>query len=134
MKKLLHLLLLSPVFCCSQEIPKKSTRITIDSVEFTKTVNTMLDAGYKMDKIDQEFLTIQTEPCTIHFRNGNETSAKLIIYVRIKDGLATMTGDSYNMGIHFKPIYWRRDVPGWAFEEMDKVARLIGKNITYHQD
>jgi hypothetical protein len=88
------LLLLLPFTSLSQaKIPKKTNAIEITGISFKEITNALLDAGFIFDKIDSNYQTLKTE-----FKDGTDKnkSMKLRFMIRVKDSLATLTGEWYN--------------------------------------
>lgn len=143
MNKLLYCLLFTPIFSFSQDIPKLANTIIVKGVSFDKVVNTLLDSGYKADKIDKDFQTVKTE-----WRALCPTCApEICINVRVKDSMATVTGQwrssagillfakrsqSQNEHALVFPVQNEKSkVPRKAFEVMDIYAKALNGEITY---
>ncbi len=139
MKFLLFLLLL-PLSSAAQtsaaQIPKKANTIIVDGVTFEKAINTLLDMGYKIDKVDKDFLTAATE-----FKQPGNKKIKgweIAISVRVKDNTAIITGEhrdytskseSSVTEISYSPskLLMNREF----FGELDAYAKKLSGNVTY---
>jgi len=133
-----------PISAFAQEnIPKKSNTIEVIGVAFKEVANTLLDFGYSFDKIDSNYQTIKTD-----FKEGTGKNnwMKLRIIVRVKDTIASFTGEYYNtifMGSTLggvrqstidnsvEKIEYRSVNPKNCFLEMNKVAVSFKKKTTY---
>jgi hypothetical protein len=85
--KLLIIFLL-PVMAFAQTPPKKASRIIVEGVSFDQVVNEILDKGWKIEKSDKAIGTIKTEKISL-FKSDN---GYLIINIRVKDSIATISG------------------------------------------
>lgn len=125
------LLLLLPAMALCQ--PKGSKKIIITGVSFNQVVNAILDSGFQIKDIDKDFLTMTTKP----FGDWNQ-----ILYLRVKDSVATLTGEmiaGFKLDVeqHWDPPYqghnWfthnRGMVETWNM--MDGIAKSFKKPITY---
>lgn len=87
------LLILSCAFltlsASSQDIPIKANIILVHGVSFKEVVNTLLDRGYSISKIDSNFNTVETEPKDIPNQGMVQ---QMILKVRVKDSITTITG------------------------------------------
>jgi hypothetical protein len=133
-----------PLTAISQEkIPKKSNTIEVSGVTFKEVVNTLLDFGYTFDKIDSNYQTIKTD-----FKQGAGKNKwmKLRILVRVKDSIASFSGDWYNtifMGTTIggvrqstlensvERIEYRSVNPKNCFLEMNEIAISFKKSVIY---
>ena len=132
-----------PVVAISQEkIPKKSNTIEVSGVTFKEVANTLLDFGYTFDKIDSNYQTIKTD-----FKQGAGKNKwmKLRIVVRVKDSIASFSGDWYNtifmgttlggvrqstMENDVEKIEFKSVNPKNCFLEMNEIAISFKKSIT----
>lgn len=90
MKFYLAFLLITPFFIYAQQPPKKANTIIVPGITFEKCVNTLMDIGYKLDKIDKDFKFAKTE-----FKQAENKKIKgweISISIRVKDSTATITG------------------------------------------
>ena len=70
--------------------------IIVKGVTLTEVANQLLDKGYNIDKADETLQTIRTIP------TDKKHSYTLIMYIRIKDSTATITGTfNVNMDVNF---------------------------------
>ena len=137
--KFFLLILLLPVFALCQEIPKKSTTIVVRNIGLLEASQKLVDMGYMIDKKDPELGTVYTTP---YAYSG---SYQMMIYVRVKDSTATITG-KWNVNADIKLGYSTYDMRTWnpikyssmsgnmdrkAFMIMDKYAKSFGKSIEY---
>ena len=129
--KLTVALLFLPILSLSQ--PKGTKKIIVTGITFTKAVNVILDSGFQIKDIDKDFQTLTTKP----LGNWNE-----VIYLRVKDSVATFTGEmfaglKFAIEQHWDPPYtghnWfthnRAMVETWQM--MDGIAKSFGKPIIY---
>jgi len=142
--KLLFLALLLPLTGRSQDIPKFSNTILVKGVTFKQAKSALLDSAYFIDQQNEQDGTIVTKPKGFE-KNDVRT---LIIYVRVKDSVARITGawnnnfnyraQSGGLGsvdkTQFHPVeYWKSSisVQHFAFLQLDRYARSLGGEITY---
>ncbi len=143
MFKILFFLII-PITTFSQEIiPKKSNTIEVSGVTFKEVANTLLDFGYSFDKIDSNYQTIKTD-----FKEGTGKNnwMKLRIIVRVKDSIASFSGDFYNtifMGSTLggvrqstidnsvEKIAYKSVNPKNCFLEINEVAISFKRKVTY---
>lgn len=134
MRLFIVLMLIPTIFYGQSLAPKKSNTVKISGVTYEGIMNIMLDKGYRIEKSDDKFQTIVSEPFTIHLKSGKASTAKVIVYVRVKDSVAIIKGDAINMGFKFKAESGKNDVPGRAFEELYEIARISGEKIDYARE
>ncbi len=146
--KLFYIFLLCPFFLRSQEIPKKSNTITVTGVSFKQCVTGLLDAGFMIDKIDSNYMTVRTTFIPAKLKNGKDSECEMSIDVRVKDSVATITGRWFNkmfIGLFtgggntpgpndiYKTGYYSV-VPKMAFSQMVEYAQALKGNIAYSQN
>ena len=143
MKYLFAMLLISPIFCFSQtdlkvleidtsrHIIDEANIIYVHNSDFKKVCNAVLDAGFTIDKKDNELQTIET-------KEPKDNVWIPILFIRIKDSITiikpkyythigNMWGDgTYKQNKKGKP---RQNAIVHAFLQAYKVARLIGGQI-----
>lgn len=132
--------LLLPVLSFSQDIPKNANTITVKGVGFDNAVNILLDSGYKIDKIDKEYYTIQTE----YKKLCTDCLPEMLISLRIKDSTATITGKWRSTGNFLFPLSTNKDtqyifeiknekpkVPRLCFQKMNNFALSLHGEIAY---
>jgi len=139
MKKLFLLIMLSPLFVHSQDIPKNANTIIIKGVSFEQVVNNLLDSGFKIDKIDKEYHTVKTE----YRKVCTDCVPELYLDVRVKDSIATITGKwkstanlffpaTTNENAYIFEIKNERDkVPKRCFAIMNNFAKALNSQISY---
>jgi len=132
-----------PLTAISQEkIPKRSNTIEVNGVTFKEVANTLLDLGFTFDKIDSNYQTIKTD-----FKQGTGKNKwmKFRIMVRVKDSIASFSGDWYNtmfigasiltvrqsLENSIEKIEYKSVNPKNCFLEMNEIAISFKKSITY---
>lgn len=138
-----YIFLFFPIASLSQQaIPKKTNTIEVKGVSFREVANSLLDAGYTLEKTDSNFQTIKTD-----FKDGTGKNKwmKLRLITRIKDSTAIITGEWYNamfiggklLGVEqtienstYK-IEYTSGNPKNCFIEMNAFAISFKKEITY---
>src|SRR5665647_306091 len=126
MKKILILLLL-PCFAIAQN--KNDNTIIAKGVTFKQVVNTLLDADYRIDKIDSNYYTIKTE----YKKLCTECLPEIMFDIRVKDSAATIRGKWRSSGgiiaigltredkfFYFNIMNEKGKVPKICFNEMDR--------------
>lgn len=142
MKKLLLILSLAISSTGIAQIKKDNT-ITAHPVEFKQIVNTLLDAGYVIDKIDSNYYTIKTE----YKKLCSNCLPKVSFDIRVKDSSAIIKGQWKSDGgifaqalmgpgydveeMVFDIMVEGSKVPKMAFKEMDRIAKLMSPDVTY---
>lgn len=102
----------------------------------------LLDAGYVIDKKDNDLYTVKTE-----FKQGTGKNKwmKLLIKARVKDSVATLTGDWYNTMALGQKLFGNEQTiesltmkteytygnPKNCFKEMQKFALSFSKPVEY---
>ena len=143
MKKLLFLFIALPsfAFCqtdlkiftkdTSRHIPNGANIIYIQNSDFKKVCNALLDAGFTIDKKDNDLLTADTKRPETDFWTP-------VLFVRIKDSVTSIRPKIYNYmlkdymeGVYTekKNGYPRNNAIVHAFLQAYKVAVLIGGKI-----
>jgi C-terminal processing protease CtpA/Prc len=92
--KLLLLLLFAPAIMFAQTIPHKANTIIVHNVSFEQCVNTLLDMGYEIAKMDKDYQTLRTE-----YKKSDVKKIqgwRIAIAVRVKDSVATITSYTYD--------------------------------------
>ena len=88
MKKIIFILLLSPLLSAAQEIPNKARTILVKGVSFNEVCSALMDSGYVIESKDNELMTARTEPIEYpKYWNGAYK-----IQIRVKDSVAYFTG------------------------------------------
>jgi hypothetical protein len=145
MKKLFFFLFI-PLFAISQEPQKGDNTIVVNGVGFTQIKNALLDSGYFIAEQNADDGTIVTKARNAD--NGRIFGQRLdryhiIIYVRVKDSVATFREDyDFKTGegnresdrSDFKEVtYWKSkgSVPYHLFEQMDAIAKGFGRPLVY---
>ncbi len=121
---------------------KGDNAIAIKNVRFLEACNALLDAGYVIDKKDNELQTVKTE-----FKEGvgKNKWMKLLLIARIKDSATVITGQWYNtMFVGSKlfqqdqtienstyKIEYTTGNPKNCFNEMKRFALSFGKEVSY---
>lgn len=89
-KILIILMIAAPLMGRGQDIPKKANTIIIKGVDFLEAANKLLDAGYPIDKKDNDLQTVVSEPQVLK----KFATAYITISIRIKDSSAHIFGNS----------------------------------------
>jgi len=142
MKTLFYLLIIFPISQQSHAQVKGDKTIRVQDVGFTQVCNALLDAGFIIDKKDDDLQTVKTE-----FKDGtgNNKWMKLLLTVRLKDSVAIITGSWYNSTVigtkllgqeqtienNTAKIEYTNGNPKRCFNEMKAFALSLGKQITY---
>lgn len=112
---------------------KGTNTITISNVSFDQVVNALLDSGLQIKQIDKDFKTIQTKPYGDY---------EMSIYVRVKDGTATVTGQFIQARMIFDIAQYYNEYPTGGginhnkmmvktFEWMDNFAKSFHTEVSY---
>lgn len=90
--------------------------------------NALLDAGYTVEKKDNELQTAKTG-----FKDGTGKAklCKLRLLVRVKDSTATITGHYYNVLLNNLEYIVYNKESGPCFDEMNSFALSFGKEVSY---
>lgn len=137
------LLILLPYILHGQAPPKRCSLIRVKNVTFKEAVTSLLDAGYFIEKIDSNFLTIRTEPQDYSKTKGGMIS----IDIRIKDSTAFITGhcgltrgdfDSKGGNLMTVRYYYEIENRGMkgsimkeSFDKLNEFALSFKKEIVY---
>lgn len=126
--KFLVLCLLIPVLSLAQS--KGVNTITVKGVGFMQVCNALLDAGYMIDKKDNDLQTAETK-----FKDGTGKAklCKLRLLVRVKDSTAIISGHYYNVLFNNLEYIVYNKESGPCFEEMNRFAISFGKEISYYK-
>jgi hypothetical protein len=139
MKFILLTALLIPTILFSQAIPNKANTIIVKNVSFDQCVNTLLDMGYKVDKIDKDYQTVKTE---FKEPDNKKLNATLIsINVRVtRDSVAVITSVWRNttgvftdkdedIPVDYSPskLLVKKDI----FAVMDRYAKRLSPTVEY---
>lgn len=138
MKKILFAIFLIPSILFSQEAPKHTSVIQVKNVSFASAVNTLLDAGYTIDKLDKDFQTVTTERKAMYKNSGWYIS----INIRIKDSTATIKGICGFTLMSLKGEFDKNEyvienrgsgnsLPKESFRMMNELAERLGSEISY---
>ena len=127
------LFLLLALFSFSQNtIPEKSNAIKVTGITFREIANSTLDAGYILEKVDSNFQTLRTE---YKERAGENKRMKVRLMIRVKDSVATITGEWYNALFteekYAKKIEYTFGNTKSCFEEMNQFAMTLNRPIEY---
>ena len=146
MKKIFFLLLL-PCLTIAQN--KNDNTIIAKGVTFKQVVNILLDADYRIDKIDSNYYTVRTEYNKLLCANCMKFDAQVMFDIRIKDSAAIIKGQvRINLGIYetaltnreskyrYEEIIYQYDkthkgAMEKGFNEMDRITKLLSSNVTY---
>lgn len=120
------LLLMISAIAFSQQ--KKDNTITVKGVGFMQVCNSLLDAGYVIDKKDNDLQTAETK-----FKDGTGKAklCKIRLQVRVKDSTAIITGHYYNVLFNNLEYIVYNKESGPCFEEMNQFALSFGKPLIY---
>jgi hypothetical protein len=123
----------------SQIIPKNADAITVKDVTFDQVVNSLLDSGYVMEKIDKDFHTLTTD----YRKLCKDCLPEITFNVRVKDSVATISGKWRSTGNIFGPSSnkdaayvfaiknEKMKVPRMAFQAMKTFALSLNGGVTY---
>jgi len=155
--KYLLLFFLFPLCAKSQTIPPKANVIIVKNVSFLEMCNSLLDAGYGIEKKDPELQIVQTEP----IRYPKYYNGAYKIKIRIKDSTAYVSGiyqcpyetqfTSLLLGTNIQPGKWdnkdrifhhtnkkgqtlTKSIPGYPFLLMNDFAESLNKTIEYMKE
>lgn len=120
MKVLITLILLASFAYCQGQ-KTFDNAIIVKGVSFNQVVTALLDQGYKIEKVDKDFQTVQTE------LTGRYNIA---IYARVKDSTATITGKFFSSRI-WEVYYEKSGGFGKRFMIIDAFAHSLNGKITY---
>lgn len=134
------LLLVCAVISFSQQ--KGDNTIVVKNVGFIQVCNALMDAGYVIEKKDNDLQTVKTE-----FKEGSGKNKwmKLLLTIRMKDSAAIITGQWYNtmfpgnkvIGKEFnienstEKIEYTFGNPKNCFKEVNQFALSFGKDVSY---
>lgn len=134
MKNIVIILIL-PLFSIAQE--KNDNTIIASGVNFKQVVNTLLDAGYQIQKLDTTYSTLRTE----YKKLCSGCEPEYLLDIRIKDSNAIITGKWKNSLVASiflngaDPVMdianERSGVPKKSFAAMNKFALSLSANVTY---
>jgi len=109
-------------------------------VSFNQVANALLDAGYLIDKKDNDLQTLKTEAKQF----PKYWDAKYVINIRVKDSVAYITGRIHAATIFTDdPSYYQTNNKGALFEKglfgypfslMIDFAKSLGGTIEYKKD
>lgn len=124
---------------------KKDNTIRVKGVDFLQVCNVLLDAGYVIEKKDNDLQTVKTE-----FRPGKDKNRymNLCLIIRVKDSVAIITGQWYNTLFDGARIAGQEQTlsnstykientsgnPKACFKEMNEFASRLGKDLLYSKD
>lgn len=126
----------------SQDIPKNANVIVVKGVTFEKVVNSLLDSGFVIEKIDKEYQTLKTE----YKKLCKDCIPEIQFYVRVKDSVLTITGKwrsdlnifggfdtnkSKDEALIFEIKNEKNKVPRESFKAMNKFAISLKGEIQY---
>jgi hypothetical protein len=141
-QSLIFVCLLIHLSAYSQDIPKNADIIIVHSVTFDKVVNSLLDSGYIIEKMDKDFQTLKTE----YRKLCKDCIPEIIFNVRVKDSIATITGKWRSTGNFIGGLSSNKDadnalifdiknektkVPRMAFQAMKTFALSLNGNVMY---
>lgn len=107
---------------------KKDNTITVKGVGFMQVCNALLDAGYTVEKKDNELQTAKTG-----FKDGTGKAklCKLRLLVRVKDSTAIITGHYYNVLLNnLEHIEYTKDSRP-CFDDMNNFALSFSNPVIY---
>lgn len=126
----------------SQDVPKNADVITVNGITFEKVVNSLLDSGFVIEKMDKEFHTVKTE----YRKLCKDCIPEILFNVRVKDSTAIITGKWRSTGNIFGGLESKKDldnayvfdiknekmkVPRLAFQAMKTFAVSLNGEISY---
>lgn len=127
------------IICYCQTIPPNANTIIVKNISFMQICNALLDAGYTIEKKDNELQTARTEPKAYpKYWNG-----KYRINVRVVDSVAFLSGTfTLGGGELFKddPIYhhtnkkgkpYPKSGIGYPFILLNDFAKSLKREIEY---
>lgn len=132
--KLLLAFLICSVFSNGQT--KGDNLIVVGSQTFSNVCSKLLDAGYSIEKKDNDLQTVRTE--SRHF--DKYWNADYIIDIRVKDSVALITaktvggltgGQQAEYFTNKKGEFVEKSLFGYAFTLMNNFAKTLGGQITY---
>lgn len=128
--RIIYLLLLvftlSSINSYSQQ--KKDNTITVKGVGFMQVCNALMDAGFTIEKKDNELQTAKTE-----FKDGTGKAklCKLRLLVRVKDSTAIITGHYYNVLFNnLEHIEYTKEARV-CFDNMNEFALSFSNPVIY---
>ncbi len=140
MKMILALLLLTPFFCFSQNIPSGVNTILVKNIGFNEICNALLDSGYSIEKKDVELQTVRTE--TRQYPKLWNATYK--VNIRVKDSVAyiSATFTSPPEGGLFKDepvinhtnnkgVTFKKSIDGYIFLLLNDFALAFKRETSY---
>lgn len=130
--KLIIVILLLPLLAISQN--KGDNTIVVKGVGFMQVCSALIDAGYIIDKKDNDLQTVKTE-----LKSGQDKNKwmKLLLNIRVKDSAAIITGQWYNtlgddpIETNTYKIENTSGNPKSCFKEMKTFALSFKKPVEY---
>jgi hypothetical protein len=113
---------------------KNSQIIEVKNADFSKIINTLLDQGFMMSRVDSNYKTVRTEFKVCPLENGKPSLVHISFDARIKDGVTIISGRWYSEIFKFDdptPIKNSRGAEKLAFNNMDSFARSLGEEVAY---
>lgn len=125
--KTLLLFCLLIITSAAQAQNKGDNTILVKGVTFDQVVNTLLDQGFKIDKIDKDFKTVRTE-----FKEPNPKYSYKVSYdIRVKDDVAIITGETITSNMKFEIKNGKSGLDKLAFESMSNFAKSLNGGMSY---
>lgn len=127
--------------CKSQEILSNANTIVLHNTSFKEICNALLDFNYLIEKKDNDLETVRTEP--VKFKKY--WNATYVIYVRVKDSTAYITGivTAADGGlVKDMPIYnhtnkrgepYPKSLYGYPFSILNEFALSFKKRVSYEK-
>ncbi len=126
--------------CVSIAQNKKDNIIVAHGADFKNAVNILLDGGYTIEEIDSKYETVRTEYKAL----CRDCVPEIMLDIRVKQNNAivkgkwrsnggiigqTLSGNSDTM--YFDKMHEKSKVPKMCFNEMNRIAMLLSKNVDY---
>jgi hypothetical protein len=124
MGKFLLTFLLLPTLCFAQN--KGDNTIFVKGITFEKVVNTLLDSGFTVDKIDKDFKTVKTQ-----FKEHEKYTFTYYFDIRVKDSIAIIKGKWNSGGYVFDIQNIKGKSDQVIFSKMETYAKSLKGEISY---
>lgn len=107
---------------------KGDNAVLVKGVSFMQVCNSLLDAGYLIDKKDNDLQTVETK-----FKDGTGKGQlfKYKLLVRVKDSTAIITGHHIHALINAMEYTKNTRDSKYPFEDMQTFALSFGKPVEY---
>lgn len=106
---------------------KGDNAVIISGVNFDQVVNTFLDKGFKIDKIDKDYKTLKTE----YLNYRPDYNYYIYFDVRVKDSTATITGKVKNFDLELDIQNYKHGIYKYSFEDMKGIATSLNGQVKY---